>query len=267
LLYDTALDRQLGFFIWRKEVEMKKHQKQIFALAVTVVFTATVLFLTGLSEAGKHEKPDPVMDMLEDIYEVVVDTNSKVGVPASVPQTGQTACYNTAGAEIICDGTGQDGELLTGAAWPDPRFTVNIDGTATDNLTGLIWLGNANCFNETPTWATALNDANGLASGDCELTDGSSAGDWRLPNLRELHSLIDFSNSFPAVPNTAGTGQWTSGDPFTGVRSGYYWSSTTDSSANSDRELIVSMNDGSVVFGVKGDVSNSFYVWPVRDGN
>ena len=33
-----------------------------------------------------------------------------------------------------------------GVAWPNPRFTDNGNGTVTDNLTGLIWLKNANCF-------------------------------------------------------------------------------------------------------------------------
>ena len=49
--------------------KMKKHQKQILALAVILVFTATVLLLAGLSEAGKSEKPDPVMDKLEELQD------------------------------------------------------------------------------------------------------------------------------------------------------------------------------------------------------
>ena len=49
-------------------------------------------------------------------------------------------------------------------AWPNPRFTDNSDGTVTDNLTGLIWLKDANCFGDR-TWISALSDANGLASG------------------------------------------------------------------------------------------------------
>ncbi|NIO68243.1 MAG: DUF1566 domain-containing protein, partial [Anaerolineae bacterium] len=55
-------------------------------------------------------------------------------------------------------------------------------------------------------------------SGECGLGDGSSEGDWRLPNVRELQSLIDYGRQTPALP---------SGHPFTGVQSSLYWSSTT----------------------------------------
>ena len=55
---------------------------------------------------------------------------------APVPKSGQTSS----------NATGDDGDLQRGVAWPDPRFTDNGDGTVTDNLTGLIWLKNANCF-------------------------------------------------------------------------------------------------------------------------
>ena len=77
-----------------------------------------------------------------------------------------------------------------GVAWPNPRFTDNGNGTVTDNLTGLIWLKNANCFGA-KDWAMALSDANTLNNGECGLTDGSVEGDWRLPNVREMQSLID----------------------------------------------------------------------------
>ena len=61
------------------------------------------------------------------------------------PKTGQTLCYDSLGAVVPCAGTGQDGEIKAGVAWPSPRFTDNSNGTVTDNLTGLIWLKNANC--------------------------------------------------------------------------------------------------------------------------
>ena len=62
-----------------------------------------------------------------------------------LPKTGQTTCYGgTSGATVIpCTGTGQDGELQTGLAWPNPRFTDNGDQSVTDNLTGLIWTKDA----------------------------------------------------------------------------------------------------------------------------
>jgi hypothetical protein len=52
---------------------------------------------------------------------------------------------------------------------------------------------------------------------------------WRLPNLFELESLRDMKYWEPALPNTAGTGQWKLGDPFINlVSNGFYYSSTTD---------------------------------------
>jgi len=46
-----------------------------------------------------------------------------------LPQTGQTKCYDTAGAVIDCAGTGQDGEIRAGVAWPEPRFTITYCDT------------------------------------------------------------------------------------------------------------------------------------------
>ena len=80
-----------------------------------------------------------------------------------------------------------------------------------------MWLKDANCFGER-TWDDAISDCNGLSSGSCGLTDGSNAGDWRLPQIKELHSLIDYSNNNPPL---------TSGHPFSNVPPASYWSSTT----------------------------------------
>jgi hypothetical protein len=171
---------------------------------------------------------------------------------AGVAKTGQTTSY----------ATGDDGDLQMGTAWPVPRFTDNADGTVTDNLTGLIWLKNANCFGQN-LWAAALSFCNVLEDGQCGLTDGSSLGDWRLPNVRELHSLIDYSQYVPALPNTEGTGQWAEGDPFTNVQSYYYWSSTAYEGGSTLAWGVY------MVSGYVGGTSkaNDFDVWPVRAGN
>jgi hypothetical protein len=173
------------------------------------------------------------------------------GSSAGVPQTGQTSSV----------ATGDDGNLQKGVAWPNPRFTDNANGTVTDNLTGLIWLKDANCYG-TRSWAQALSDANALASGSCSLTDGSTAGQWRLPNLREMQSLVHYGFSNPAVPNTAGTGQWTPGNPFTNVQSGDYWSSTAYANGTSDAWYVF-LGDGFVFYGGK---TGTYYMWPVRGG-
>ena len=161
---------------------------------------------------------------------------------AGVPRTGQTISY----------GTRDDGALQKGVAWPNPRFTDNANGTVTDNLTGLIWLKNGNFFSAQKNWATALADCNTLAANGTTLTDGSVAGDWRLPNKRELFSLIDDSKYNSSLPT---------GHPFADVK-GYYWSSTTYAEGT-DNAWFVKILDGWVYLDHK---LNTAYLWPVRGG-
>ncbi len=183
-----------------------------------------------------------------------------------LPQTGQTKCYNTAGTEIACTGTGQDADIKAGVALPTPRFTDNANGTVTDNLTGLIWLKDAGCFDTVSaiakgtngatsslSWPNALTWSNNLANGSCGLTDGSAAGNWRLPNINELESLIDLQNVSPALPT---------GHPFSNVQVNYYWSSSSYA-LNTGSAWYVGMGSGYVYGGYK---SNGYYVWPVRAG-
>jgi Protein of unknown function (DUF1566) len=147
---------------------------------------------------------------------------------APVARTGQTECFDSVGNGIPCASTGQDGDVQAGVEWPTPRFTDRHDGTVEDNLTGLIWLKNATCTTISPAdWVTALSSANALAHGQCGLADKSKPGDWRLPNVKELHSLLDFAWFGPALSNAAGTAQWSDEDAFTGVAGTEYWSSTT----------------------------------------
>ena len=179
--------------------------------------------------------------------------SSTCNPPAPVPKTGLITSY----------ATGDDGDLEKGVAWPNPRFTDNENGTVRDNLTGLIWLKDTNCFEER-TWDQALADCNTLEEGNCGLTDGSNPGDWRLPNLFELESLRNISYYGPCLTDTAGTGHWTEGDPFTGIpyRLIYYWSSTTIASI-SLRAWAMTLFSGNISY---FDKATSRYVWPVRGG-
>ena len=186
---------------------------------------------------------------------------------ALVPKTGQKHCYSDDGDVIPCAGTGQDGELQKGLAWPLPRFTDNANGTVTDNLTRLIWLKNANCFGRHP-FDTALPIVKGLASGSCGLTDHSRMGDWRVPNRLELETLLHMGCRDPALPDTIGTGCSPSGgggNPFTNVQTGwYYWSSSSLAGWNGDT-WIVGMLNGDVDLYSAG-INVPRFMWPVRGG-
>lgn len=202
-----------------------------------LIFLSLVLALAGWSTVGA-----------EDGFYVIP---AMKGNYAPVPKTGQTDVY----------GTGDDGAWHKGVAWPTPRFTDNNNGTVTDNLTKLIWMKNASAFG-VKNWAGALTTAANLAAGSGDLNDGSKAGDWRLPNRKELESLVDCGFYYPALPNTLGTGKWTLGNPFEYVYSGPYWSSSTFARATT-YAWYVDFGEGYVQ---GADKDCLFYVWYVRAG-
>jgi hypothetical protein len=93
----------------------------------------------------------------------------------------------------------------------------------------LIWLTTANCFS-TQTYSAANQAAAGLAAGQCDLTDGSSAGDWRLPTNAEWQATVAQAVALgcmlPSLTNDPGTGCLSAGPTsFTVVQSSY-WSSS-----------------------------------------
>lgn len=141
-------------------------------------------------------------------------------------------CTDATGAVISCIGTGQDGEFNAGQPH---NYTDNSDGTVTDNATGLMWqkcnvgLSGADCATGTVTlqasWTAALATCNDL----------SLAGhtDWKLPNINELSSIINFQYANPAIDITT----------FPNFSSTYYWSSSTLMS-NKASALIVGFQSG-----------------------
>lgn len=169
-------------------------------------------------------------------------------------QTATLKLAKTGQTLDIFDANGEDGELQKGVAWPTPRFTDNNNGTVTDNLTGLLWLKNANAFGQ-QNWFAALDTANGCANGQAGLTDGSVAGAWRLPNTRELESLVDRSVHSPALPL---------GHPFTNVQPGSYWTSTIKASGD-HLAWALNISDGSMDSFPKA-ITNAYFLL-VRDAN
>jgi len=215
-------------------------------LMVVVVFSNTVF-----GESPQGGSPDAQILKELDQIQYILDNNvvPKLGIlSGEVPKTGQTTSY----------APGDDGALQKGVASPNPRFTDHGNGAVTDNLTGLIWMANAGCFG-TQTWNNGLVACNTLASGSCGLTDSSVAGNWRLPNAREISSLIDFSQADPALA----TGCRTPACPFHNVysSSALYWTSTTYPDLTINSAYVIDMLNGSLGWWSK-PLPN--YVWCVR---
>src|SRR5688572_20324091 len=113
------------------------------------------------------------------------------GPSRGLPATGQTKCHNPDGSEVPCDSAscpGQDGAYALGCPM-EGRFVDKGDGTVVDTCTGLQWQQTTGA--QTVTWCEALAYCEGL----------SFAGhdDWRLPNVRELESLVDYGRNAPPL--------------------------------------------------------------------
>ena len=108
--------------------------------------------------------------------------------------TGQRTCHADDGREIPCEGSGQDASFAVGAPWPEPRFEVR-DDEVMDRLTGLIWCRSANLAEFPLTWQEALDF---VATMNREQRFGQR--DWRMPNRRELRSLLSLQTKLPALP-------------------------------------------------------------------
>jgi hypothetical protein len=131
---------------------------------------------------------------------------------------------------------------LVGSLFPAGSFTDNANGTVTDNGTGLIWQKcsapqtySSGCTGTVTAydWDSALAYCEGLTLG--------GSGNWRLPSMNELVSLMDYSrtpaiNSLFTVPST---------------NSSAYWSSTTYASGPS-------FTDAWIVFFIKAGSTSTW---------
>jgi hypothetical protein len=175
--------------------------------------------------------------------------------PTSIPATGQTKCYDQSGVEVDCANAGfpgQDGFYQTGCP-SDDRFVDNGDGTVTDICTGLMWQkdmadvnGNGRLgggLEDAATWQDALKY--------CEALSFAGYYDWRLPNIRELESILDIGRWEPAI------------DPVFTAQYPFYWSSSTNISMPN---YAWGANVGDGTIGDEMHKLDSNYVRAVRGG-
>jgi hypothetical protein len=125
------------------------------------------------------------------------------------------------------------------------RFYVE-NKTALDCHTGLMWSLDASLTEFPMTWSEAFDFVGNMNQERYE-----NYGNWRLPNRRELLSLISYDLINPALP---------SDHPFENVFHGCYWTAST--SARLPRQAWYIHFGGARVYrGIKND---SYMVWPVR---
>ncbi|MEM7345663.1 MAG: DUF1566 domain-containing protein [Chloroflexota bacterium] len=107
------------------------------------------------------------------------------------------------------------------------NFADNGDGTITDQATGLMWTQNDNGAGV--FWGDALNY--------CETLEYAGHTDWRLPDAKELHTIVDYTRS-PATTNSAAIDPVFATSTITGEDGSteypFYWASTTHSVVGGD---------------------------------
>jgi len=121
------------------------------------------------------------------------------------------------------------------------HLVINGDGTVTDTITGFMWQQGTDGL---MTWEAGISY--------CEALSLAGYDDWRLPNRRELHSIVDYSRYNPAIDTAV----------FPGTVSSGYCSSTTYA-ARTDLAWKVYFDHGGNVSILK---SGSHYVRAVRAG-
>lgn len=137
---------------------------------------------------------------------------------------------------------------------PNSRYFLNAKGTAIDKKTGLTWMrcsvgqtwDGSTCIGspQTYSWKYALETA--------ESTVFADKSDWRLPNQKELQSLIENRCFNPAINLTA----------FPNTGSDWFWSSSPNA-ISSYNAWVVKFSDGYDGYGFK---SAGYAVRLVRGG-
>ncbi|MEW6328158.1 MAG: DUF1566 domain-containing protein [Thermodesulfobacteriota bacterium] len=202
-------------------------------------------YWTGTTKAGYSEAAWRVYFFLGNIdYMPKVHSKNYIwpvrsaNAQVNVPRTGQVRSYYPL----------DDGALQIGRPWPKPRFKDNGDGTVTDQLTGLMWLKDADPANGKKDWSQALAC---IMHMNTRKVAGYS--DWRLPHLKELQTIFDYGQVKPALP---------SGHPFLNVVPGWYWSQ--DVNVQDTRySWCANSSTGAIDYYHRKHHKN--YIWPVRN--
>jgi hypothetical protein len=175
-----------------------------FAIMVSLALIACILLgpIVGITGAGSASASENWKTYLPIVIGGGGETTDSYTY--TVVDTGQAKCYNNS-SEAACpvEGAafyGQDAQFDGN----QPSYTLSADGlTVYDNVTGLTWTQSPDLdgdgdidvddkltFAEAQAYPATLNAAN-----------YGGYNDWRLPSMKELYSLMDFSGTDPSGPN------------------------------------------------------------------
>ena len=150
-----------------------------------MITTSRLLFVTALAAFGlvACSSDDAAAPTSDD------ETTTSAAVTYPIVDTSQGLCYDNS-EQIDCPAEGeafygQDAQY-TGLT---PSYTDNGDGTVTDEVTGLVWTQDLST--DTVEWSEASTFCESVTTGDIS--------DWRLPSVKELWSIRDFSQGWPWV--------------------------------------------------------------------
>ncbi len=148
-------------------------------------------------------------------------------------------------------------------------FTNNGDSTITDSATGLQWMkidsGDASLSSQVSGYTKTDGSLNWKEALDfCENLTFASHTDWRLPNTKELESIVDYSKS-PTTTNSAAIDtdyfESTSITDEAGNEDWpYYWTSTTHAACTTDPTEVKGGWAAYVAFGRSLGYMNSTWV-------
>lgn len=199
----AAITAAIGYlFVWAGNLNPSAGPADTMRTLDDIYCAMSIDCTPGTYSIDSPGSPASTMRTLKEIYDKAVKF--------PLPDTGQTTPYGTIGYDAYY--------TSANSFTCDMSFTANINETITDNCTGLMWkrcsegLSGSTCGTGSatrPTWQDA--------KAQCENLSFAGYTDWRLPNVKELISIINYQNFQPAVDTTY----------FPATVSGYYWSSTT----------------------------------------